>query len=123
MGVTAVRGSSSRRGVAALIALTRAVRAGHHAGITPDGPKGPALVFKPGAVSLSRLVRRPFVLLGIRYVSCHRLLSWDRFALPLPFSRVELTLLREPMPAEGESDEAVAARLQARLRAVSGDLA
>jgi hypothetical protein len=36
---------------------------------------------------------------------------------------VELTLLREPMPDEGESDEAVAARLQARLRAVSGDLA
>ena len=123
MGVTAVRGSSNRRGVAALIALTRAVRAGHHAGITPDGPKGPALVCKPGAVSLSRLVRRPFVLLGIRYVSCHRLVSWDRFALPLPFSRVELTLAREPMAAEGESDEAVAARLEVRLRALSGDLA
>jgi lysophospholipid acyltransferase (LPLAT)-like uncharacterized protein len=121
MGVTAVRGSSNRRGVAALISLTRTVRAGHHAGITPDGPKGPALVFKPGAVSLSRLARRPFVLLGIRYVSCRRLRSWDRFALPLPFSRVELTLAREPMPADGESDEEVAARLQARLRAVSGD--
>ena len=121
MGVTAVRGSSNRRGVAALISLTRAVRAGHHAGITPDGPKGPALVFKPGAVSLSRLTRRPFVLLGIRYVSCRRLGSWDRFALPLPFSRVELTLAREPMPADGESDEEVAARLQARLRALSGD--
>ena len=64
-----------------------------------------------------------FVLLGIRYVSCHRLVSWDRFALPLPFSRVELTLAREPMAAEGESDEAVAARLQVRLRALSGDLA
>ncbi len=121
MGITAVRGSSNRRGVAALIALTRAVRDGHHAGITPDGPKGPALVFKPGAVSLSRLTRRPFLLLGIRYGSCHRLRSWDRFALPMPFSRVDVTLVREPMPAEGESDEAVALRLQARLREVSGD--
>ena len=108
-------------GVAALIALTRAVRAGHHAGITPDGPKGPALVFKPGAVSLSRLTGRPFLLLGINYGSCHRLRSWDRFALPMPFSRVDVTLVREPMPAEGESDEAVAVRLQARLREVSGD--
>lgn len=121
MGITAVRGSSNRRGAAALIALTRAMRDGLHAGITPDGPKGPALIFKPGAVSLSRLSRRPFLLLGIRYDSCHRLGSWDRFALPMPFSRVELTLVREPMPAEGESDEAVSARLQARLREVSGD--
>ena len=121
MGITAVRGSSNRRGAAALIALTRAMRDGLHAGITPDGPKGPALVFKPGAVSLSRLSRRPFLLLGIRYDSCHRLGSWDRFALPMPFSRVELTLVREPMPAEGESDEAVSARLQARLREISGD--
>jgi lysophospholipid acyltransferase (LPLAT)-like uncharacterized protein len=121
MGITAVRGSSNRRGAAALIALTRAMRDGLHAGITPDGPKGPALVFKPGAVSLSRLSRRPFLLLGIRYDSCHRLGSWDRFALPMPFSRVELTLVREPMPAEGESDEAVSARLQARLRELSGD--
>lgn len=121
MGITAVRGSSNRRGTAALIALTRAMREGMHAGITPDGPKGPALVCKPGAVSLSRLTRRPFLLLGIRYASCYRLGSWDRFALPLPFSRVELTMLREPMPAEGEADEAVAARLQARLRELSGD--
>lgn len=121
MGITAVRGSSNRRGAAALIALTRAMRDGLHAGITPDGPKGPALVFKPGAIALSRLTRRPFLLLGIRYDSCHRLGSWDRFALPLPFSRVELTVAREPMPAEGESDEGVSARLQARLRELSGD--
>ena len=121
MGITAVRGSSNRRGAAALIALTRAMRDGAHAGITPDGPKGPSMVFKPGAVSLSRLSRRPFMLLGIGYGSCHRLRSWDRFALPLPFSRVDVTLVREPMPAEGESDEAVAARLQARLREVSCD--
>ena len=122
MGITAVRGSSNRRGAAALIALTRAMRDGAHAGITPDGPKGPALVFKPGAVSLSRLSRRPFLLLGIRYATCRRLGSWDRFALPLPFSRVDLTLVHEPMPTEGETDEAVAERLQARLREVSGDI-
>ena len=122
MGITAVRGSSNRRGAAALIALTRAMRDGFHAGITPDGPKGPALVFKPGAVSLARLTRRPFLLLGIRYASCQRLGSWDRFALPLPFSRVDLTLERADLPAEGESDEAVSARLQARLRELSGDL-
>jgi len=121
MGIAAVRGSSNRRGAAALIALTRAMRAGYHAGITPDGPKGPALIFKPGAVALSRLTGRPFLLLGIRYASCYRFGSWDRFAMPLPFSRVELTVVSEAVPAEGEGDEAVAARLQESLRAISAD--
>lgn len=119
MGITAVRGSSNRRGAAALITLTRSMRAGSHAGITPDGPKGPALEFKSGAVSLARLTRSPFVVMGIRYHSCWRMQSWDRFALPVPFSRVEVTLLREPKPTEGETDEAVASRLQARLNETS----
>lgn len=119
MGITAVRGSSSRRGAAALITLTRSMRAGNHAGITPDGPKGPALEFKSGAVSLARFTRTPFVILGIRYHSCWRMRSWDRFALPMPFSKVEITLLREPAPTEAETDQDVAARLQARLNETS----
>lgn len=119
MGITAVRGSSSRRGAAALITLTRSMRSGNHAGITPDGPKGPALEFKSGAVSLARLTRSPFIVLGIRYHSCWRTRSWDRFALPVPFSEVEVTLVQEPAPAEGESDAAVVARLQARLNETS----
>jgi len=119
MGITAVRGSSSRRGAAALVTLTRCVRAGNHAGITPDGPKGPALEFKPGAVSLARLTRAPFIILGIRYHACWRTRSWDRFGLPMPFSRVEITMLREPTPAEGEADEAVAMRMQSRLNEFS----
>ncbi|MEY3853794.1 MAG: hypothetical protein RI910_2774 [Verrucomicrobiota bacterium] len=119
MGITAVRGSSSRRGAAALITLTRSMRAGQHAGITPDGPKGPALEFKSGAVSLARLTRSPFVVMGIRYHACWRMRSWDRFALPIPFSKVEVTLLSEPTPGEGETDETVVARLQARLNETS----
>lgn len=119
MGIAAVRGSSNRRGAAALITLTRSMRAGNHAGITPDGPKGPALEFKTGAVSLARLTRSPFVVMGIRYHACWRMRSWDRFALPVPFSRVDVTLLREAVPVEGEPDEAIAARLQTRLNETS----
>lgn len=119
MGITAVRGSSSRRGAAALMTLTRSMRAGNHAGITPDGPKGPALEFKSGAVSLARLTRSPFVVMGIRYHTCWRMRSWDSFAMPFPFSRVEVTLLREPMPAKDEADEIVVSRLQARLNETS----
>ena len=119
MGITAVRGSSNRRGAAALMTLTRSMRAGNHTGITPDGPKGPALEFKTGAVSLARLTRSPFVVMGIRYHACWRMRSWDRFALPVPFSKVEVTLLREPKPTEDETDEVLASRLQALLNETS----
>jgi lysophospholipid acyltransferase (LPLAT)-like uncharacterized protein len=77
------------------------------------------LEFKPGAVSLARLTRTPFVIMGIRYHSCWRMRSWDRFALPVPFSKVEVTLLREPVASEVETDEVVVARLQARLNETS----
>ena len=40
-GVKTVRGSSSRRGVAALIALKKALKAGEQLFVTPDGPRGP----------------------------------------------------------------------------------
>ena len=115
MGLKAVRGSSNRRGAAALIALTRCVQAGSHAGITPDGPKGPALKFKVGAIALGRLTKRPFVTMGIRYHASWRLRSWDRFALPMPFSRVTVRFIEEPAPLETESDEFIAARLEQRL--------
>jgi hypothetical protein len=120
MGLTAVRGSSNKRGAAALIALTRSLRGGNNAGITPDGPKGPAYEFKTGAIALGRLARRPFVIMGISYHSCWRLRSWDRFALPLPFSRVDVDFRHEPAPSDSESDESIARRLQSALTEASG---
>lgn len=119
MGIRSVRGSSHRRGTEALVALARATRAGAHAGVTPDGPRGPRREIKPGAIALARLAKRPIVLLGIRYHSAWRLRSWDRFALPTPFSRVDLTL--ETVGAVDEADPAALRALGERLDALSGD--
>jgi lysophospholipid acyltransferase (LPLAT)-like uncharacterized protein len=120
MGLKAVRGSSNRRGAAALISLARAVRAGTHAGVTPDGPKGPARFCKTGAVALAKITKRPFMILGISYQSCWTLKSWDRFALPKPFSKVRIRVEKHPVPNADEADEAVALRLQERLNVLSG---
>ena len=118
MGIRSVRGSSNRRGAEALVALARAVRSGAHAGVTPDGPKGPRRQFKPGVLALARLTGRPLVLLGIRYHAAWRLRSWDRFALPLPFSRVDLAFEAVAHAA----DEAAATRwAEQRLSELSGD--
>ena len=120
MGLKAVRGSSSKRGAAALMTLTRVVRAGEHAGITPDGPKGPARVCKTGVVGLAKLTGRPIILMGLDYACCWRLRNWDRFALPLPFSRVDVTFEDFPGPRREDDDAEVALRIQARLNALSG---
>ena len=119
MGIRCARGSSSSRGTEALMALARALRSGCHAGITPDGPKGPRREVKPGVLALARLGRAPVVALGIRYHARWTLRSWDRFALPVPFSRVDLTLERVEL---GSLDEAGACRrLAQRLDELSGD--
>lgn len=119
MGVTAVRGSSNRGGVGALVALTRAVRGGAHAGVTPDGPRGPRRVVKPGVATLARLTSSPFLVLGIRYATSWSLSSWDRFRLPVPFSVVEVEMVELPAPGPDEDDRQVASRVEASLLTLS----
>jgi lysophospholipid acyltransferase (LPLAT)-like uncharacterized protein len=121
MGIKAVRGSSSKRGAAALMSLTRSVRAGDCAGVTPDGPKGPRRECKVGVVALAKLTRRPFLLMGISYRRAIRLKSWDAFAIPLPFSRVDVIIEVVPVPSENQTDEQVALSIQEKLSAISGN--
>ena len=119
MGLDAVRGSSSKRGVSALIELTRKVKDGCNAGVTPDGPKGPRRVCKPGAVALAKLTHSPFLLLGINFHRAIKLKSWDEFSIPLPFSKVDIHFESMPCPQREESDEVVALKIQNRLNEIS----
>lgn len=90
-GLGAVRGSSSRRGVAALVGLKRALQDGHDICLTPDGPKGPRYSLQPGVLILAQATGAPVVPIHIRFHSAWRLGTWDRFVIPKPFSRVEVT--------------------------------
>ena len=90
-GLGAVRGSSSRRGVAALVGLRRALQQGSDVCITPDGPKGPRYQLQPGFIALVQATGAPVVPVHIRFHSAWRLRTWDRFVIPKPFSRVEVT--------------------------------
>ena len=108
LGFLAVRGSSSRAGASGLRRLARAYTAGHICAITADGPRGPAMVAKPGAAQLANLVGAPFI--GAFYalpVSTWQLRSWDRFLVPKPFSRV-LVSWPTHVPAEQGSSGHVA---------------
>ena len=92
LGMGSVRGSSSRRGSTAIRELTSLLESGVDLAITPDGPRGPKYSLGPGAVFLSQKTGVPIMPLHARYHRAIRLKTWDNFAIPLPFSRVDITM-------------------------------
>lgn len=100
LGFVAVRGSSSRGGAAGLRGMVEAYRAGCICAFTADGPKGPRRVAKTGPVQLAQLVQGPWV--GCFHAEpdrAWRLRSWDRFAIPKPFSTVRFGWAKHvPLP-------------------------
>jgi lysophospholipid acyltransferase (LPLAT)-like uncharacterized protein len=86
LGFDVVRGSSRRGGATALRELVR--KSGRmNLTITPDGPRGPRRRLAPGPVYLSSRLGLPLVAMGFGYDRPWRFGSWDRFALPRPYSR------------------------------------
>ncbi len=90
-GYDLIRGSSSRKGISSLRQSVRALRDGRGLAITPDGPRGPRRVLKPGAVQIARRADAPVIPIAFHVDAAVRLRSWDRFVVPLPFARVSLT--------------------------------
>ncbi len=98
--------------------------------ITPDGPAGPFHEFKTGTILLARMTKAPIVLIAYAAKPCIRWNSWDRFIVPLPFSKVAIAIdepFRVP-PGAGTDDlgrlrqelEARMARLVAEVEAAVG---
>ena len=79
------RGSSSRGGAAALL---RMLRDDHrHPNLTPDGPRGPRRAFSQGALSWRPSSTCRWCASATATTAPGGLRSWDRFAVPRPFSR------------------------------------
>ena len=119
-GYVPVRGSTSKGSLAATRKLVASLREGQRTAITPDGPRGPRRRAQPGAVAAARLSGRPIVAIGIGPERCWRLPSWDRFAIPKPFTRVHYAY-GDPIwvPREGGSDADQLARIQRELDRVT----
>ena len=111
LGGEVIRGSSTHTGARALRDYYQALS--HEAvspAITPDGPRGPPWKFKPGAVLLAQLSGRPMIPLS--YASTRALkIKWDRFVIPLPFSRIAIAV-GEPVYVPKGLDAAGLERLQ-----------
>jgi lysophospholipid acyltransferase (LPLAT)-like uncharacterized protein len=86
MGFGVVRGSTFHGGSAALRELAERAAEGNLT-ITPDGPRGPRRRLAPGCVFLASTLGIPIVVMGLGYDRPKRVGTWDRFAIPRPFSR------------------------------------
>src|SRR5215471_21540632 len=103
-GVEQIRGSSSRRGPQALLELTSHAKRGYDLAVTPDGPKGARYVVQLGVIALAQVTGLPIIPVTCNTHSkiCRK--SWDRFQIPLPFSKCEL-ILNKPIFVPREADE------------------
>lgn len=122
--VQPVRGSSSRRGPQALLELTTWAERGYDLAITPDGPRGPCYVVQEGIMSLAQVTGLPILPCSYHLGWKIRVRSWDRFQIPLPFSRCEINLaqpIRVPREASDAEREALRLKLEQTLKELSKD--
>jgi lysophospholipid acyltransferase (LPLAT)-like uncharacterized protein len=83
LDVGVIRGSSTRGGTAALMKMVEQAQ-NRHLLVTPDGPRGPRHVIRPGLVYLASITGLPIILLAVGYSRAWRLKTWDRTAVPCP---------------------------------------
>jgi len=113
LGVGVVRGSSSRDGARGLLDMLREDGASHLA-LTPDGPRGPRRRVQAGVVMLASCTGLPLVPVGVGFTGAWRARSWDRFAIPFPFTTM-LGVLGEPIRIAPQLDRAGLQRCRAQV--------
>jgi lysophospholipid acyltransferase (LPLAT)-like uncharacterized protein len=91
LGFDCVRGSTYRGGARAIWEMFERSKR-QHLTMTPDGPRGPRRQMAPGPVYLASRLQMPLVPIGFGYDRPWRARSWDRFAVPRPFSRARCVM-------------------------------
>ena len=105
MGMSSVRGSTTSGGSEAFRQLIKMIKKGSNAAITPDGPRGPARQLQEGVILLGQVSQRPIIPVSFSSRHALRLKSWDRFLVPLPFSRASM-VFGEPIMIPRKLDAA-----------------
>src|SRR5262245_55386841 len=116
LGFGVVRGSTTRGGARALREMAHRVDRGHLC-VTPDGPKGPRRHVHQGLAYLASRTGLPIVSAGMAFRRPWRARSWDRFAVPRPFSAAAcVTPAPVVVPPDADRDAIEAARAEVERR-------
>lgn len=91
-GVNPIRGSSSKGGKEVLLEMIKLAN-NNMLLVTPDGPKGPIHKFKAGAAITAQRAKVPLYLAKVE-IKFKKVFpkAWDLFQMPLPFSKIIITI-------------------------------
>lgn len=91
LGWKFLRGSSSQNGSEVLQQIVELLSKPNNVlAITPDGPKGPAKIPKPGTVRAAQKTGVPIIPAAGRSRRSWGFTNWDTFHVAKPFTRIEL---------------------------------
>ncbi len=118
-GYKVLRGSSSHSIHRAWSLMKKELEKGGELIIVPDGPRGPDRRMKPGALKLAQETGAHLVPFSFTSSRKKILRSWDRFLIPLPFSKIAAVFGKPftvPPDVEGEAFERLLRRTESDLR-------
>ncbi len=113
-----VRGSRNRQGISALKNMIEIMAEGRNAAIIADGSQGPPRKAQAGGVLLAARSGCPIMPVSWSASSYWTFRSWDRTALPKPFSRIEVLVgppLSVPREASGAGLETYRLQMEEAL--------
>jgi lysophospholipid acyltransferase (LPLAT)-like uncharacterized protein len=120
-GYGAVRGSSSRGAVGAVLQMARLMRAGCTVCFVLDGPRGPRRVAKAGPALLAKRSGHPILPVTMALKKYWTLPSWDRFQVPKPFTRAKV-FVAPPIYVAPDADDQELERKRCEVQRVLDDL-
>ena len=90
MGYSVIRGSTFKKAVPAARSLIRILRSGKRIIIIADGSRGPCCVAQSGSIQLAGITKLPLFPMTFSAKNKVTLNTWDKFILPLPFTRCSI---------------------------------
>jgi lysophospholipid acyltransferase (LPLAT)-like uncharacterized protein len=123
-GFNTIRGSTGRGGAKAAIESIRVLKEGGIMAFTPDGPRGPSGIVQGGMLLMAKKSGAALVPVGVSASRRWLAPTWDKFMVPLPFSR-GVMIFGEPLyldaAATEEDVEAVRLKLESEMHRLQAE--
>ena len=114
LGYSVIRGSSFKKAVPSARSLIKVLKREGNIAIIADGSRGPRCQAQPGLLQIAGMTDTQVIPAAFSTKSKIVLNSWDRFVLPLPFSRCTVKF-GNPMRFSRPADEPSLKEMQKEL--------
>ena len=114
MGYSVIRGSTYKKAVSSARALIKVLQREKRIIIIADGSRGPRIKAQPGSIQIAGITDAPLIPMTFGAKRKLELNSWDRFVIPLPFTRCTVSF-GQPIPIPLRPDAELVKKKQNEL--------